>query len=152
MTLGWPAPVAAAEVRAAAPVALPLTLGARTLWRFRRRLHRVAIGLDGALAHRPPALPPLGDAEGWLVTSLPAAHLAALPGGHLALVRQRYARRWADLTIGFDAWLAGMSGNARSALRRKVKKLADAEGGRIDVRACHDAGSIDAFHLAARAL
>ena len=113
--------------------ALKFQVGARTLASVPRRLHRVSWSLADVLARTPPRLPPLGDADGWLVTSVPEALAGgiALPGT-LTHVRQRYVRYWTDLTIGHDAWLAGLSGNARAGLKRKAKKLAGS--GRMDVR------------------
>ena len=38
-----------------------------------------------------------------------------------------------------------MSTSARAAIRRKARRLAEANGGRIDVRAYHDAAGLEAF-------
>ena len=54
-------------------VALRFQVGARTLASVPRRLHRVALSLDDVLAGALPPLPPLGERDGHLVTSLPAA-------------------------------------------------------------------------------
>src|SRR3954470_23796565 len=93
-------------------VALPMRVGARTLWRLRRRLVRVPLGLRDVLAGALPELPPLPPgADGYLVTSLPAGVLHDLSAQHPALrifVRQRCRRCWADLRAGFEPWLAGL--------------------------------------------
>jgi CelD/BcsL family acetyltransferase involved in cellulose biosynthesis len=109
---------------AAARVPLRFQVGARTLAAIPRRLVRVALSLDQALVGVPPVLPPVGDADGHLVTSLPEALLGAVAaGGALRQVRQRYTRYWVDLAAGREAWLATLSGSARNTLKRKTKRL-----------------------------
>ncbi len=132
--------------------ALRLQVGARTLATIPRRLVRIGLSLDEALAGPVPVLPPLGDAHGYRITSLPkdADDPGALPHGLLRHIQQRYVRRWTDLTIGHDAWLAGLSANARSGLKRKGRKLAGA--GRLDIRRYGDRAGIAAFHALARPL
>ena len=108
-------------------VALKFQVGARTLASVRRRLVRVALSLEYALGGRPPVLPP-SDGDGYLVTSLPESLAEGVRGiGFVSVVRQCYTRFYTDLTIGHDAWLAGLSGSARSTLKRKTKK-AEAAG------------------------
>lgn len=141
---------------ASSEIALPLRIGARTLWTLRRRLVRRALTLDDALAERLPALPALGPGDdGYLVTSLPAAlapALAEAQGGLRGFVRQRYARSYARLDQGFDSYLDGFSSKGRSTLRRKAKKLAERSGGQIDVRAYRSPDDMARFHAEARAL
>lgn len=136
----------------AAPLSLKFQIGARTVATLRRRLARVALSLDDVLEGRMRCLPPL-DGDGYLVTSLPEA---LMPGfarhGLLTVVRQRYTRFHADLGGGHEAWLAGLSGSARSALKRKTKKLAALSGGTLDVRAYRTAADLATFHPIARAL
>jgi hypothetical protein len=131
---------------------LRLQVGARTLATIPRRLVRVGLSLDAALSGAMPVLPPLGDAHGYRITSLPetVAGPALLPDRMLRHVQQRYVRRWTDLTIGHDAWLAGLSANARSGLKRKGKKLAGE--GRLDIRHYRDRAGIMDFHALARLL
>lgn len=139
-----------AHVRHDARVPLKLGIGARTVAKLERRLHRVALTLDGALSGEAVVLPPLGDAQGWLVTSVPGAQVKRLSTpDRIALVRQRYRRRYVDLSGGFDAYLTALSANARSSLKRKAKRLADA-GARVTSH--QDAAAIDAFHRSARAI
>jgi CelD/BcsL family acetyltransferase involved in cellulose biosynthesis len=131
----------------AAPHGLAFQIGARTLFRVRRRLVRVGLGLDAVLAGAVPKLPPIGrDGDGYLITSLPQAVLGGVTrDGMLAFVRQRYTRYHADLTIGYDAWWAGLSGNTRSSLKRKAKRF-----GSLDVRRYRTPDELEAFHALAR--
>jgi CelD/BcsL family acetyltransferase involved in cellulose biosynthesis len=135
---------------------LKFQIGARTLASIRRDLVRVPLGLHEAIEGRMPALPALDSAaEGYLVTSLPATQsdaLARTAGGMLAFVRQRYTRRYADLTIGFDAYLGQLSANTRSAIKRKGKKVAQASGGQLDVRRYATPDELAEFHRIARSL
>lgn len=133
---------------AAQPVVLRFMVGARTLASVRRRLVRVPLTLAEARQGVRPVVPPLPrDAQGYLVTSLPAAQCAAVPrAGMLALVRQRYTRFHVDLSLGFDTWFAGLSANTRQGLRRKAKRL----GG--EVRCYRTPTELAQFHPLARAL
>ncbi len=135
---------------------LKLQVGARTLATIRRRLVRMPFSLDMVLAGvLPPlaALPP--SADGYIVTSLPVGLVdeaaRRMPGGIVHIV-QRYVRYHADLSIGHDAWLAGLSANARATIRRKSRRLAEANDGRIDVRAYSDPAGLAVFHDHARAV
>jgi CelD/BcsL family acetyltransferase involved in cellulose biosynthesis len=129
------------------PVALPLRIGARTLATIRRRLVRVALSLDDVLEGRVPTLPDAAG-DGWLVTSLPAARVAQVEtDGRIVMVRQRYTRFYTDLTIGHDAWLAGLSSSARATLRRKTRKAAAAG---LTIRAYRTPEAFAAFHPLAR--
>lgn len=134
--------------------ALPLRfqVGARTLASVPRRLVRLPLSLDQALAGAVPPLPPLrpGD-HGYLVTSLPADRLAAVAvPGLIAHVRQRYRRYWVDLTAGEAAWLGGLSANSRAGLKRKRRKLAALPG--FAITSHRTADEVAAFHPQARAV
>lgn len=137
-------------------IALPLRfqVGARTLMSVQRRLARVALSLDDAVARRMPALPPLDrDAHGYLVTSLPADRRDAVvagAGGMIAFTRQSYTRRYIDLGGEFDAYFARLSSNTRSAMRRKTRRLADASGGVLDIRRYRTPDELAQFHDVAR--
>ena len=138
-------------------VSLKFQVGARTLATVAKRLVRVPFSLDAVLAasaNESLALPQLpDDADGYLVTSLPEAMLDRLDHhGLLVFVRQRYTRYYVDLAAGEAAWLAGLSGSARSGIKRKAKKLAGANGGALDIRRYHDATAFAAFHPLARAV
>ncbi len=136
----------------AQPWPLKFQIGARTLFSIRRRLVRVPLELRDVLSGVAPVLPPLPPgADGWSVTSLPEPLLDRVrPDSGFAFVRQRYTRYHTDLTIGFDAWFAGLSGNARSGLKRKAKKLAEANEGTLDVRTYRTAQELAEFHGIAR--
>jgi CelD/BcsL family acetyltransferase involved in cellulose biosynthesis len=126
-------------------------VGARTLAAIPRRLIRIAWSLDDVLAGHTHARPALGDADGYLLTSVPLAQADGVQTqGFVAQVRQHYVRHYTDLTIGHAAWLDGLSANARSALRRKTKRLA--QGGALDVRSYRTPGEIAQFHALARPL
>lgn len=135
--------------RGVTTIALKFQVGARTLASVPRRLTRVALSLDEALAGEVPPLP-AGEDDGYLVTSLPATLAGALGGeGRLAAIRQRYTRFYTDLTIGHAAWLATLSGSARSTLKRKLRK---AEAAGLEVRRYRTAEAFAAFHPLARAV
>ena len=144
----------------ARPVPLRFQVGARTLAAVERRLVRVPLSLDLVLdatqTGQPPVLPPLPhDAHGYGITSLPATLAPAMAGARgdmLAHVRQRYPRHHADLTIGHAAYLASLSANTRSGMRRKAKRLADVSGGTLDVRRFRNPDELAAFHPVAHAL
>lgn len=138
----------------AAPLPLNFQIGARTLMAIQRNLVRVPLSLDEALGGRLPALPGLPrEAHGYSITSLPVEQKDALvraSGDMITFERQRYTRYYADLTIGFDAWFAGLSGNARSQLKRKAKRIAAASGGVLDVHRFRTPEELEAFHDVAR--
>ncbi|HEX4693297.1 GNAT family N-acetyltransferase [Sphingomonas sp.] len=140
----------------ARPLPLKFQIGARTLASIRRDLVRVPLSLDDALAGQLPELPPLDShADGYLVTSLPErqrAPLAWATAGMIAFTRQLYTRRYADLTTGFDSYCERLSGNTRSAIKRKAKKVAAASGGTLDVRRFSTPEQFAEFHPIARSL
>lgn len=140
----------------AEPLALRFQIGARTLAAVSRRLVRIPLGLGDVLAERAPALPPLAEGDhGYLVTSLPASQQAALlraAPDMIAQVRQRYTRHYAALGIGFDAYHAALSGNTRSSLKRKTRRVAEASGGTLDVRRFRSPEEMARFHAIAREL
>lgn len=137
----------------AVSVPLRFRVGARTLASVPRRLVRGALSLDDVLAGGAPVLPPLGDADGYLVTSLPEALAQTVArNGLIGGVRQRYVRYHTDLTIGADAWLAGLSSGARATIKRKRKRLVEASGGALDIRRYRMPDEIAAFHPLARAV
>jgi CelD/BcsL family acetyltransferase involved in cellulose biosynthesis len=143
-------------VTGAAPYPLRFQIGARTLLTARRRLVRLVLSLDDVLSGVTPALPPLdSDAHGYVINSLPEPLLAAVvtrAGGLRPFVRQRYTRYHADLSAGFDAYLAGFSSKARSTLLRKVRRFAERSGGAIDIRAYRTPDEFENFFALARAV
>ena len=137
---------------------LPLRfqIGARTIAAVQRRMVRVPLSLDQVLDGRVPVLPPLDRAaHGYAITSLPQDQLDAVArvgGGMIAHVRQCYTRHYADLTIGFEAYRAARSGNTRSGLKRKAKKVMEASGGMLDVRRFRTPDELSQFHAVARGI
>ena len=139
----------------ASETALPLRIGARTVWTLRRRLVRRRLTLEEALAGHAPALPPLEvDEDGYLVTALPTALAPALASasGLKPFVRQHYVRHYARLDLGFDAYLARFSAKSRSTLKRKAKRLAERSGGTLDLRTYRTPEEVERFHAEAGAL
>lgn len=135
-------------------IALKFQVGARTLASIPRELLRVSVDLDDAIAGALPALPPLPPgADGYLVTSLSEgreADLLRTASGLIPQVRQRYTRYHADLTTGFDAFWAGLSGNSRSQLKRKAKRIAELSGCALRVERFADPAALEQFHAIAR--
>lgn len=138
----------------ASDIALPLRIGARTLFTLRRRLVRRGLSLKEGLAGEVPALAPLGEKDhGYLVTALPVASLPALlrqATGLKAFIRQRYRRHYARLDQCFETYFAGFSAKSRSTARRKLKKFAQAGGGTIDLRCYRTEAEVETFYAEAR--
>lgn len=138
----------------ARPTPLNFRIGARTLMAVQRDMVRVPLSLDEAREGRLPVLPPLPrEAHGYVVTSLPEDRLEAMvyaSGRMIGFVRQKYTRYYADLTGGFDAYMAGLSGNARQGAKRKAKKIAQVSGGDLDIRGYRTPAELEAFHDIAR--
>lgn len=76
--------------------------------------------------------------------------LLAAHGRLVPFVRQRYLRCFAALDLGFEAYLETFSSRSRSTLKRKVRKLADASGGRLDVRCYRSVQELEEFYRHAR--
>jgi CelD/BcsL family acetyltransferase involved in cellulose biosynthesis len=139
----------------AARVPLPLTVGRRTVARLHRRLVRLSVPLEQALAGEPlllPGLPP--QADGYYLRALPTGQAAALShrSGMHSFVRQAYPRHYADLAPGFEAYLGTFSAKSRSGLKRKRRKLVERCGGTLDVRLYRGPDEVETFYSAARAL
>jgi len=129
---------------------LKFQVGARTLLSVRRPLIRIAFSLDMAQAAEAPKFPPIGEAAGFVVTSIPEMLIDALSAGGLAVhIRQRYTRYFADFSEGFDAYMAHFSGKSRATLKRKLKRYAELSGSRVDVRCYRTADEMPAFVEAA---
>jgi CelD/BcsL family acetyltransferase involved in cellulose biosynthesis len=139
----------------AARVPLPLQVGKRTVARLHRRLVRLSVPLEQALAGEAlilPGLPAQGD--GYYLRALPADQAETLAGssGMRSFVRQAYPRHYANLGLSFDAYLGTFSAKSRSGLKRKRRKLEERCGGAIDVRSYRAPDEVEAFHREARAL
>lgn len=138
---------------AALPEPLRFQIGARTLLSVRRRLVAIGWSLEEALAGERAALPPLAPGDhGYLLRSVPATEAERLAGqgGMLAFARQQYPRRYADLSLGFEDYMASFSSRSRSTLRRKVRKFAKLSGGKLDLRGYSKPDEIEDFHRLAR--
>lgn len=138
----------------AMPLPLRFQVGARTLMAVQRQLVRVPLSLDEAMEGRLPVLPTLDrTAHGYAITSLPADRrdaMAFVGGGMIAFVRQHYTRHYIDLTIGFDAYQSSLSGNTRSTIKRKTRKVAEVSGGTLDIRRFRTPDEMTTFHDIAR--
>lgn len=128
-------------------------LGDRCILRARRMLVPLSYGLDAILANRPLAPGPLPrGADGYRIQSAPVDQLSRLDqqfAGFLKSPLQVYARHYIDMALGFDGYMAQFSSKTRATLKRKMRKLADADGGTLDIRSYHRPDQLDAFFAAA---
>lgn len=128
-------------------------LGDRCILRAPRMLVPLAYGLDDILASRPICREPLPvGADGYRLQSAPAEQAADWPQqfpGFLGSQPQTYARHYIDMGIGHDGYMAQFSSKTRATLKRKMRKLAEAGGGRLDIRSYHAPDQLDAFFAAA---
>jgi CelD/BcsL family acetyltransferase involved in cellulose biosynthesis len=137
----------------AARVALPFRIGARTVGRMHRRLVRLSVPLEDAIAGRPPLLPGLpAQADGYFIRALPTEGSQQPSAGMRSFVRQSYSRHFADLRQDFETYLAGFSAKSRSSLKRKRRKLEERCGGALDVRLYKSPGEMEEFYHHARAV
>lgn len=100
-------------------------------------------------------LPPLGDADGYLLRGVPAPGpdtSALAERGWYARTLRAYPRHLVDLTTGFDAYMAKFSAKTRSTLRRKLRKFQDLSGGAIHWERFRTREEIERFLPIARAL
>lgn len=136
-------------------VALRIDVAGRTLGHVRRRLRVVPHTLERLLAEDIGDVPPAGR-DGWLLRSLPQAHLpvwTARSDGWLVAVRQRYPRHYIPMAgLGFDDWWQGFSSKTRSTLTRKARRLAEQFDAGFSVRAYRTAAEVADFMAVAGAL
>jgi CelD/BcsL family acetyltransferase involved in cellulose biosynthesis len=148
-----PAPVELSPVMQ--PVASPIRflLGDRQVLAPRRMLVPIAYGLEAILQDAAlPAAPLPADADGYRLQSVPVRLLADLGrnfAGLIASAPQLYARHYIDMAMGHDGYMAQFSSKTRATLKRKMRKLAEASGGTLDVHSYHRPDQIDAFFAAA---
>src|SRR5690606_2614194 len=97
-------------------------------------------------------LPP--QADGYYLRAVPEGQVASLGGdsGMRAFVRQSYPHHYADLGLGYEAYLASFSVKTRSSLKRKLRKLAEHSGGALDVRVYRTPAEMADFFADARAV
>jgi CelD/BcsL family acetyltransferase involved in cellulose biosynthesis len=106
---------------------------------------------DAALAA--PEQPPPDGCDAAIVRSQPlAGPLPALVFGPawIRYLRRRYPRRYIDMRGTFADYLRAFSSKSRSTLTRKVRRLTEAGGGRLDARVYATAAEIAEFHGLAR--
>ncbi|MFN4114442.1 MAG: GNAT family N-acetyltransferase [Sphingomonadaceae bacterium] len=138
-----------------ADVIIAFDVSGRRIGQIVLPLWRHSIPLAEALAEHCPTLPRLVDtARGYTLRALPEQHAdeLLLDSPYLPLLRQRYERSYVDLQAGYDAWLAGLSGNTRQTLRRKYRKLERHCGGVVDVRVYRTPAEMAEFFPHARAI
>lgn len=137
------------------PVASPIRflLGDRQILAPRRMLVPIGYGLDAILDNAPLTVSPLpANADGYRLQSVPVSLLASLErdfAGLIASPLQLYARHYIDMALGHDGYMAQFSSKTRATLKRKTRKLADANGGALDIRSYHRPDQIDGFFKAA---
>ena len=131
--------------------AIDFTLGARRLASVPRDLATWAFTLEDVLAGRLPPAPPLAR-DGVRVLSAPSAlipQIAARYPDVIAGGRQDYQRRYIDMALGFEDYMARFSGKTRSTFKRKARKLAEAAAGGFHVTAHRTPAEIERFLAAA---
>lgn len=128
-------------------------LGDRAVLRVRRQLVPVGFGLDAILADAPLAPPPLpGHADGYRLQSVPAGRLESMTRdfpGLIASPPRIYARHYIDMGQGHEGYMTQFSSKTRATLKRKMRKLAESDGGRLDIRSYHQPELLDSFFAAA---
>lgn len=137
-------------------VAIDFTIGRRRIVRVRRRLLTVAYDLLSLLEGIHPAVPPLPEeADGYRFLSVPQRRLAEIREDHsefLVSCRQLYRRHYIAMTGTFDEYLAKFSSRTRSTLARKARKVAELNGGALDISEYRTPREIDTFFDHAGAL
>jgi hypothetical protein len=101
----------------------------------------------------PESPPQLDGADGYVVWSQPIAQrLPVLSAGRAMVVYapRQYRRFSIDLSGDFERYFAGLSGNTRSGLRRKLRKFRGASGSAIDWKEYHTPREIAEFFPLAR--
>lgn len=138
----------AAERARPSPMRFPYRVGTRTLASATRPVVRLRFGVaDLARWGEAQRARLRADAQ-LFIPSLPNAELPCLAAAHpgrMLWVRQRFPHYWSDLSGGYDALMASMSGKTRSTLRRKERKWAETHGGTIDARCYASPREMEAF-------
>lgn len=126
-------------------VPIRFRLAEHALWTARRRMRRVGYDLVDLLDARALRLPPLGEADGFDLRSIPETMLTALSDTKmLRLVRQRYPRHFIRLDAGWPAYWNGFSAKTRSTLKRKRARWTEAASG-LTVGVYRTPDEVDAF-------
>jgi CelD/BcsL family acetyltransferase involved in cellulose biosynthesis len=128
-------------------------LGDRCILRERRMLVPVPYGLDAILANAALPVPPLPPgSDGYRLQSAPLARMTHIAADFPGLVQsepQVYARHYIDMALGYDGYMAQFSAKTRATLKRKSRKLADTNGGALDIRSYHAPDELEAFFTTA---
>jgi CelD/BcsL family acetyltransferase involved in cellulose biosynthesis len=98
-------------------------------------------------------LPSLPGTDGWLIEGLPLgpgddSRLTSRPW--LVYRKATYDRQLADLSAGYEAYLAKFSSKTRSTLRRKLRKFAEASHGEIRWRCYNRPEDMSEFYRLGR--
>lgn len=136
------------------PVAIPFRfrVGERTLLTVRRRLVRLSFDLESALSGSAVSLPQLpAGADGYFLASVPV-NAALPPFAGLRFERDRYPRYFAEMAGTMDGYLAKLSGNTRSMLKRRLRRFEELSGGAVDVRVYRTPAEMIEFQALARAV
>ncbi len=139
----------------AMPMRFPYRVGARTLVAATRPVIRLRFSVADLANWGEAQRARLKLDAQLFIPSLPETELPLLAAAHpgrMLWVRQRFPHYWADLSGGFDALMAGMSGKTRSTLKRKERKWAEAHGGVIDARCYASRQEMEIFLPLARAV
>jgi len=123
------------------------------------RLHCRSFGLSDRsppeAAPRPPGVPALGDAAGYMMRAMPVQSLlpeVAVVDGFIRYVPLQYRHCFVDLTMGFQAYEGKFSSKTRSTIKRKLKKFQEYSGGVVEWRSYRGPKQLREFHRAARSV
>jgi CelD/BcsL family acetyltransferase involved in cellulose biosynthesis len=98
-------------------------------------------------------LPPLENADGYLLKGLPAPidpAFAQPRPSWVSMTLREYPRHLVDLTSSFEAYLAKFSGKTRSTLKRKLRKFEEISGGTLDWKEFRNPEELNSFFPLAR--
>jgi CelD/BcsL family acetyltransferase involved in cellulose biosynthesis len=127
---------------------IALTVGRRRLLTMELRMAKVSFSLEDILDGREPDKPSLAMTDGVRVRSLPIERrdelLAHYPGLIFGMVR-RYRRHYIAMEGTFDSYFGHFSRKTRSTLRRKRRRFAEVNGGKIDVREYRGVSGLEEF-------
>ena len=118
---------------------IAFTIGARRLFSVERMLAPVALSLEDILSGTRPEWESNDPGiDGLRIMSAPqdmANGIAAAFPQYAMGAREDFRRHYIAMDWSFDDYLGRFSGKTRSTLRRKAKKFANADGGKLDLRA-----------------
>lgn len=127
-------------------------IGSRKILSVPRQLIPIHFSLEQLIGNQPVSLPDgkgaPAEAQGYRIRSAPQDQYDTILGhypGYIVGGYQAYNRYYIDMSGDFDAYMARFSGKTRSTLKRKRRKLADMNGGTLDLRAYHGADAMPEF-------